>query len=233
MPESKEAPDSDRLPWEPPGPVPERHRAGIVVDLRRCIGCHACSVACKTEHDVALGVFRTRVRYLEKAGRSQLAFLPLLCMHCQDAPCVPACPHEAIRRGADGRVEIDPDTCQGDQCCTEACPYGAIGIDPQTGRADKCDLCTHRTDVGLDPACVNVCPTDVLRFGDLDDIEDPATRHAQRHGARPMKEEAGTKPSVLYIGLEAWMEQKAKGGVRLSPDEDELVYVQARKGEKR
>jgi len=227
MPEERVSEAREVLPWEvPEGEAPSFERAGMVVDLRRCIGCHACSVACKTEHDVALGIFRTRVRYLEKPGRSQLSFLPLLCMHCQDAPCIPACPHEAIKRGEDGRVEIDEGTCEGDQCCTEACPYGAIGMDPQTGIAEKCDLCTHRTDVGLDPACVNVCPTDVLRFGDLDDPQDLAARYAKEQGATPMKEDAGTRPSVLYVGLEPWMEKRVPGGVQLKPGEDELIYVQ-------
>ncbi len=230
MPDEPPRPDEETLPWEVGGPGTKHQRAGMVVDLRRCIGCHACSVACKTEHDVALGIFRTRVRWLEQKGKSQLAFLPMLCMHCQDAPCVAACPHEAIRRADDGRVLIDEASCEGDQCCTTACPYGAIGMDPQTGRADKCDLCANRTDVGLDPACVNVCPTDVLRFGDLDDPQDEVTRYAAKHEAKPMKPEEKTRPSVLYIGLESWMEKKAAGGVQLSPDEDELIYVQKKEG---
>ncbi len=79
-------------------------RAGMVVDLRRCIGCHACSVACETEHEVPLGGFRTRVRYLERPDRPTMAFLPLLCMQCQDPPCLKACPTEAISRLGDGRV---------------------------------------------------------------------------------------------------------------------------------
>ena len=216
MPDKPKEDAVEVLPWEQLGKRVERKRAGIVVDLRRCIGCHACSVACKTEHDVALGVFRTRVRYLEQPGRHQLAFLPLLCMHCQDAPCIPTCPHEAVRRDDDGRVVIDENACEGDRCCIDACPYGAIGIDPQSGIADKC-------------ACVNVCPTAVLRFGDLDDPADPVYQLAREQGARAMKEDAGTRPSVLYLGLETWMEEKASGGIQLTEGEDELVYVQARK----
>lgn len=226
MPERPEQESVEPLPWDLPVEVADRKRAGLVVDLRRCIGCHACSVACKTEHDVALGIFRTRVRYLEKPGRTTLSFLPLLCMHCRDAPCLPACPHEAIRRADDGRVLIDEDTCEGDRCCMDACPYGAIGTDPQTGIAEKCDLCENRTEVGLDPACVNACPTNVLRFGDLEDPDDAVTRYAVEHEARPMKEDAGTRPSVLYVGLERWMERKRPGGVQLKPGEDELIYVQ-------
>ena len=110
----------------------------------------------------------------------------------------------------------------------EACPYGAIGTDPQTGIAEKCDLCTNRTDVGLDPACVNACPTDVLRYGDLDDPESPVAQYAKEHGARPMKEDAGTRPSVVYVGLARWMEEKKPNGVQLDPGEDELIYVQGK-----
>ena len=230
MPDERKDPEIEALPWAVPGESTPRERAGMVVDLRRCIGCHACSVACKTEHDVALGIFRTRVRYLERPGRNQLSFLPLLCMHCQDAPCIPACPHDAIGRGEDGRVTIDEASCEGDRCCMDACPYGAIGTDPQTGIAEKCDLCTNRTEVGLDPACVNACPTDVLRFGDLDDENDPVTRLAAEHAATPLKEHAGTRPSVLYIGLERWMDKKRPSGVQLAPGESELIYTQGEEG---
>ena len=101
--------DLPKIPWE--GAQKERSlthkRAGMVVDLRRCTGCHACSISCKTEHDVSLGDFRTRVRYLEKPDRPQLSFLPLLCMHCQDAPCLDVCPTEAIIRLEDGSVSIN------------------------------------------------------------------------------------------------------------------------------
>ena len=113
----------------------------------------------------------------------------------------------------------------------DACPYGAIGTDPQTGIAEKCDLCANRTDLGLDPACVNVCPTDVLRFGDLDDAEDPVARYARDHQARAFKENAGTRPSVVFVGLEKWMEKQAPGGVQLHPDENELIYVQDGEGQ--
>jgi Fe-S-cluster-containing dehydrogenase component len=220
------------LPWEAVGSreAPQRRRAGMVVDLRRCIGCHACSVSCKTEHLVPLGGFRTRVRYLERPGQAQLFFLPLLCMHCQDAPCMTACPTEALSRGEDGRVVLDKDLCCGNKACIAACPYGAIYIDPQEQVADKCDLCSQRTSVGLDPACVAVCPTEALRFGDLDDPEDAVARYAREHGAKPFKEEAGTEPSVLFVALEEWVEQTAATGVQPTPDERELVYDQG-KGE--
>ncbi|MFQ5667787.1 MAG: 4Fe-4S dicluster domain-containing protein [Candidatus Binatia bacterium] len=204
----------------------EKKRAGMVVDLQRCVGCHACSVACKTEHQVPLGGFRTRVRYLQRPDRPTLAFLPLLCMHCQDAPCMDACPTGAVIRLQDGRVIIDQEKCCGNKACIAACPYGAIYIDPQTHLADKCDLCTNRTSLGMDPACVTACPVDALRFGDLDDPADPVTRYARQGGAQPFKEDAGTRPSVVYIGLEDWMERKAATGVQLAPEDEDIIYEQ-------
>ncbi len=216
---------SGEIPWEQiqPSEQPKR-RAGMVVDLQRCIGCHSCSVACKTEHSVPLGGFRTRVRYLERPDRPTLAFLPLLCMQCQDAPCLEACPTGALSQDEDGRVNLDKSLCCGNKACIAACPYQAIYIDEATGLADKCDFCTHRTDVGLDPACVSACPTDALRFGDLDDPEDPVARYAEQRGARAFKEEAGTRPNVLYVGHEAWMEDDAKSGIQVSPEDRDLVY---------
>jgi len=221
-------PAEDAPPWERIGTPRKLGRAGMVIDLRRCVGCHACSVSCKTEHDVALGVFRTRVHYLERPGREQLSFFPMLCMHCQEAPCIPACPTESISRLADGRVNIDQNTCKSSQDCLSACPYGAISLDPQTQLADKCDFCAQRTDVGLDPACVAACPSGTLRFGDLDDPEDAAMQYAERNNAHAFRADKGTKPSVLYVGLRAWHEQTLSGGIQLTPGEDELIYVQAR-----
>ena len=178
---------SERLPWEPSGKPRKMKRAGIVIDLRRCFGCHACSVSCKTEHDVALGVFRTRVRYLERPKATQLQFLPMLCMHCQDAPCIPACPTEAMQKGADGRVTVDHQKCDGNMDCIAACPYDAIQLDPETRIAEKCDLCQNRTEVGMDPACVASCPSGTLRFGDLDDPEDEVAKLAAAQGARGLR----------------------------------------------
>ncbi len=219
---------SEPLPWEPPGKPRTMKRAGMVIDLRRCIGCHACSVSCKTEHDVALGVFRTRVRYVERPGSAQLAFVPMLCMHCEDAPCIPACPTDAMTRKPDGRVVVEHDKCDGNMDCIAACPYDAIQLDPAAGIADKCDLCQHRTEVGLDPACVASCPSGTLRFGDLGDPESKLAKVAKANGARGFREESGAKPTVRYIGLQPSVEKGIQGGVQLHPDEDELIYVQKR-----
>lgn len=198
-------------------------RAGMVIDLRRCIGCHGCSISCKTEHDVPLGNFRTRVHYAPRPDRPQIAFVPMLCMQCEDAPCMPACPTSALEKLSDGRVVVDDEACNGTKACVGACPYDAIAIHPQTNKAEKCDFCEHRSAVGMDPACVESCPTKALRFGDLDDENDPVALFAKAHGAKAYKEAAGTKPSVLYIGHEEWMETSARG-VQRSDDEAGIVY---------
>jgi tetrathionate reductase subunit B len=217
------------IPWETKNKT-ERSlnmkRAGMVIDLRRCTGCHACSVSCKTEHDVPLGDFRNRVRYLEQPEENMLSFLPLMCMHCQDAPCLDACPTTAISRMSDGHVVINQDKCNGNKACITACPYGAIYIESNTGKADKCDMCTHRTSLDMDPACVTSCPTDALRFGDLDNPQDPVSVYAKENNAKAFKEEAGTNPNVLYVAHEKWMEDSAATGIQLSPNDNEIIYEQ-------
>lgn len=220
----------EEIPWEKVGTQYRKDykQAAILVELQRCTGCHACSVACKTEHEVPLGDFRMRVRYLERpeAERTKLSFVPLLCMHCQDAPCLQACPTSAISRLEDGRVVIEEDKCCGNKACITACPYGAIFINEDTQKAEKCDLCTHRTKVGLDPACVSACPTDALKFHDLLDRADPVTAAAEEKGAKAWKEEAGTLPSVRYLGHESWMEEKSNLGVKLSEKDADPIYEQ-------
>jgi Fe-S-cluster-containing dehydrogenase component len=213
------------LPWEnlSRDGVKPLKRAGIVVDPRRCVGCHACAVACKSENDVPLGGFRIRTHYLQRPDKPKHFFLPMMCQHCQDAPCIPACPNDAIVRGKDGRVDINKADCRMDTACTKACPYDAIHIDEQANKADKCNLCPQRTEVGLDPACVEVCPTEALRFGDLGDLDSDVSRYADKHGAKMLRPEHETRPTVVYAGLEPWMEKQAKG-VQLQQGENDIVY---------
>lgn len=215
------------LPWENLGPhlAKKRKRVGMVIDQARCVGCHACAIACKTEHDVQLGGFRIRTHYLDHPQRPVHGFLPMMCMHCQDAPCITACPNDAIVRLDDGRVEISKNDCEMDTRCVSACPYGAIHIDRQQMKADKCNFCVPRTAVGLEPACVEACPTGTLLFGDLDDPDDPVAKLAVRKHARAMKEEAATKPSVLFIGLEPWMEE-GDPVIQLQTGESGVIYEQ-------
>ena len=218
----------DLLPWERVGSQYKMNysRAGMLVDLDRCIGCHSCSVSCKTENAVPLGDFRIRVRYLEDPGDKHIAFAPLICMHCEDAPCLDACPSDAIRRKNDGRVYVKESRCDLEKECIKACPYGAIFINEEKEVAEKCDFCQHRTDVGLEPACVDNCPADALVFGDLDDKESRISKLAAKQKAKAWKPEEKTKPSVLYVSHLRWMEELSNDGVKMSEKDADIVYEQ-------
>ena len=174
---------------------------GFIIDNRKCIGCHACTVACKSEHDVAIGVNRTWVKQTEKGEfpNTRRVFSVLRCNHCSDAPCVEICPVEALFIRQDGIVDFNNDRCIGCKSCMQACPYDALYIDPDTHTAAKCNYCAHRVDIGLEPACVNVCPEHAIISGD---IEDPNTEIAQllaREQVTVRKPEKGTRPNVYYI----------------------------------
>ncbi|MDF1756253.1 MAG: 4Fe-4S dicluster domain-containing protein [Verrucomicrobiales bacterium] len=216
------------IPWENVGPEfkVNHGKVGMLLDLNRCVGCHSCSVSCKTEHEVPLGVFRMRVRYLERPEAKTLAFAPMLCMHCEDAPCLKACPSKAITRLEDGRVIVEESKCDLEEECISACPYGAIFINEDKAVAEKCDFCHHRTEVGLEPACVATCPSGALEFGDLDNPDGPLVKSIERTSAKPWKEDAGTKPTVFYAGHEKWMEAMANTGVQLDPEDADITYEQ-------
>lgn len=167
-----------------------------------------------------------RVRYMERPDSNTIAFAPLMCMHCADAPCLKACDNEAIARLDDGRVIVNESKCKLDEDCVSACPYGAISINREKEVAEKCDFCLHRTEVGLEPACAATCPSNSITFGDLDDPEDPISIAVKAGKAKAWKADEGTKPSVYYIGHEEWMEKKANTGVQLDPKDEDIIYEQ-------
>ena len=174
---------------------------GFVIDNRKCIGCHACTVACKSEHDVPVGVNRTWVKQTEKGTfpNTRRIFQVTRCNHCTDAPCVSICPTEALHTREDGIVDFNNDRCIGCKSCMQACPYDALYIDPETHTAAKCNYCAHRTDIGLEPACVNVCPEHAIISGDMEDPNTEISQLLAREQVKVRKPEKGTQPNVFYI----------------------------------
>jgi Fe-S-cluster-containing dehydrogenase component/formate-dependent nitrite reductase membrane component NrfD len=176
----------------------------FVIDQNRCIGCHACTVACKEEHEVPIGVFRTWVKHVEKGTfpNTSRHFGVLRCNHCDAAPCVEICPTKALFRRADGIVDFDNARCIGCKSCMQACPYDALYIDPESNTAAKCNFCAHRIEAELSPACVIVCPTQAIIAGDLNDPASKVSRIVAREKVSVRKPQKGTEPKVFYVGIE-------------------------------
>ena len=174
---------------------------GFVIDNRMCIGCHACSTACKSENEVPLGVYRTWVKTTEVGQFPDVTrqFQVTRCNHCANPPCVRICPTEAMYQRADGIVEFDSAACIGCKACMQACPYDAIHIDPVTKTAAKCHFCSHRTEIGLEPACVVVCPEHAIIAGDMNDPHSEISRVLSKNKTTVRKPEQGTAPKVFYI----------------------------------
>jgi tetrathionate reductase subunit B len=205
---------------------------GMLVDLRRCIGCQGCTVACKAENGVPLGVFRRRVRSLMRGTYpdAERHFLPISCFHCEDPACLEGCAKHtcfkgqeetAIHQTKDGYVVIDKEKCGADKKpCMSACPYHNVFYDPVAGKADKCTFCDHRVKQGIEPACVQTCQGDALMFGDLKDPSSEIARVIAANETKVLKPKKGTHPSFHYIGLDPELqrgfEAKLKGK-RLKP----------------
>ncbi len=179
-------------------------RYGFVIDQNRCIGCHACTVACKEEHNVAVGVFRTWVKYIEKGAFPDVSrhFGVMRCNHCEAAPCVEICPTGALFRRDNGIVDFDNSRCIGCKSCMQACPYDALYLDPNTNTAAKCNFCAHRVESGLEPACVIVCPTQAIMTGDLDDLQSKVSRIVATQKVAARKPHKGTQPKLFYVGID-------------------------------
>jgi Fe-S-cluster-containing dehydrogenase component/formate-dependent nitrite reductase membrane component NrfD len=174
---------------------------GFIIDNRKCIGCHACTVACKAEHEVPVGVNRTWVKYIEKGEfpDTRRLFSVMRCNHCADAPCVEICPVTALFTRKDGIVDFDTRRCIGCKACTQACPYDALYMHPDEHTSAKCNYCTHRVDLGLEPACVNVCPEHAIISGDMDNPETEISKLLARETVSVRKPEKGTNPKLFYI----------------------------------
>jgi len=217
--------------------APKVARWVMVMDLRRCVGCRACTVSCKAENDVSLGRFRTVIQENTwgEFPATKKGFLPLMCNHCTgnkkdgNPPCIVACPQFPGKRAKfitpegkkiryrtggtykrpDGIVLIDTEQCIGCGKCIDACPYGVrsfnpfvkAGADPSKQAADKCTMCAHRVDKGVEPSCVNTCQGRARIFGDLNDPESEVSKLVKEHNLADsvLLPEKNTDPHVFYI----------------------------------
>jgi Fe-S-cluster-containing dehydrogenase component len=176
-------------------------RFGMVIDTAKCVGCMDCVVACKTENNVPEGFNRDWIEY-EVEGKYPSLHMEIRserCNHCSNPPCVYCCPTGASHvHDLGGVVLVEHNMCIGCKACVASCPYDARFIHPD-GYADKCTFCIHRVEKGLDPACVSVCPTHCMAFGDLEDPNSEVSRllHSRQHHA--LMPEAGTKPCIFYL----------------------------------
>lgn len=200
-------------------------RWGMVIDLKRCVGCNACTIACKQEMGTPGGVHFARVvaREVGTYPSSRITYLPVLCNHCENAPCAAVCPTGATYKRSDGIVIVDDDKCIGCRACSVACPYmnrhyvgpGALLSSNGTGHLSafdvvkfakfqegtntKCMFCSHRLAQGLEPACVVTCPTECRVFGDLDQKDGRLQQLIRERGGKPLLPECDTNPSVYYL----------------------------------
>jgi Fe-S-cluster-containing dehydrogenase component len=198
-------------------------RYGMVIDLKRCIGCYGCQIFCKSENATPPGILWSRVLFYESGSYPNVKkiHLPLLCMHCGEPACIAACPTGATVKRPDGIVTVDQKKCMGCKSCVVACPYRARslhgkmreyfpgqGLTPYekigyqkhpTGVVEKCDFCFSRILKGLNPACVTGCMAKARTFGDLDDFESEVSKLIRDYRGFQIYPQLGTDPSVYYI----------------------------------
>ncbi len=187
---------------EPESARQDRIQWAKVIDHTRCIGCHACTTACKSENVVPVGVTRTYVKHVDVGVFPVVrrAHQVTRCNQCAHAPCVTACPTAAMFKRADGIVDFDKSICIGCKACMAACPYDAIFINPEDHSAEKCNFCAHRIDVGLEPACVVVCPTQAILIGDMNDQSSYVAQIVNREAVNVRRPEKETLPKLFYKG---------------------------------
>lgn len=176
-------------------------RYGMVIDTLKCVGCMDCVVACKTENEVPIGYNRDWISY-ETTGKFPSLHQEIRserCNQCDNPPCVYCCPCGASHISETGGIVlVYEDKCSGCKACMAACPYDARYIHPE-GFASKCTFCIHRVEKGELPACVSVCPTYCMTFGDLDDPQSDVSRLLSSRSNHSLISEAGTKPQIYYL----------------------------------
>jgi Fe-S-cluster-containing dehydrogenase component len=169
---------------------------GMVIDLKRCVGCNSCTLACRMEHGTPPGILFHKVKKYEvgQYPSAKLRFIPTPCMHCQDPACIKVCPTGATYQREDGLVMIDEKKCMGCRYCIVACPY-----DSRRFLGEIANFCAHRLEIGRLPACVERCPAQARYFGDLDNPDSEVARLIADFNGAPLREDFGTHPSVYYL----------------------------------
>lgn len=207
---------------------PSEHFWGMGVDISKCIGCGLCVDGCKTENNVPKEpfFFRTWVERYRVLDNGEVLiespngaihsftedevepnilrsfFVPKLCNHCDNPPCVQVCPVGASFKLEDGVVLVDSDYCVGCSYCIQACPFGARFLHPETRTAEKCTFCYHRIVQGLIPACVEMCPTQARIFGEVKKKASPLVRFLRMNKIGVLKPFLNTEPKVYYANLD-------------------------------
>ena len=199
-----------------------------VIDHTRCIGCHACTTACKSENLVPLSVTRTYVKHVDIGifPQARRAHQVTRCNQCAHAPCATACPTAAMFKRADGIVDFDKSICIGCKACMAACPYDAIFINPEDHSAEKCNFCAHRIDMQLEPACVVVCPTQAILVGDMNDQDSYVAQIINRDTVAVRRPEKETLPKLFYKGahqatLDPLAARRPEGGLFMWSEQQE------------
>jgi len=200
----------------------------LVIDINICNGCYNCQIACKDEHvgndwtpyakpQPDTGQFWMKVTDVVKGTvpKVRVRYMHDICHHCDDAPCIPVCPSQAIYKRDDGIVIIDPEKCSGHRNCVDACPYGVIYFNTDLNIAQKCTFCAHLLDRGWkEPRCVDACPTEALKFGEEEDLKEWIAK------SELLRPDLDVKPRVYYIGIP---NKRFVAGAVYDPEEDECT----------
>ncbi|MCZ7585439.1 MAG: 4Fe-4S dicluster domain-containing protein [Deltaproteobacteria bacterium] len=174
-------------------------RYAMTMDTKRCVGCSACVLACKAENGLPLDGYRD---WIVEETRGKFPNLTMeirseRCNHCEHPACVAACPTGASHVAEGGTVLVEKSKCTGCKACIAACPYNARYVHPK-GYVDKCTFCLHRVKRGQQPACVEICPTKALTFGDMNDPDGDVARLLRSRQSKVSKPETGLKPRLYF-----------------------------------